>query len=499
MNQPSISESIPADIRGSKPDAPQEVSASVRLPIAMFVVSAVGWLLVSSCFGLLASTECHLPHSLSVLSGVPWLSFGRVFPAFQDTFVYGWLSSAGIGVAIWLLSRLNDESRRTSYLLMLSVITWNLGVGIGTLAILSGGGTGREFLNFPFYATFLQLLALLFFGIWAVLIIWNRRSRLPYISEWYIFAAIFCFIWSLTSAGVLLNLPQSPVGPAPGVSQGVIHAWFERNLLWLWLAPIALATVYYLIPKLLATSIHSYKLAQLGFWAWIACSAFGGLAAFIGAPFPAWMVTLGIVANVLALIPVLAVAANLHMTTRSVTEQASPGLVLRFLTLGAMVFTFYGFEAAINSLRTVGQFTEFTLVILGQNYLFMYGFCSLIMFGAIYYLLPRIVHRPIIFEGVANLQFWLSIVGLVLLWLDLTMGGLIQGFGLQDPKVSMDSISDLLKPFLMFQSLAALILFAANFAFAISVMLLFLLPDRVRKRSNVPDVSMEKAAEVTVA
>src|ERR1700737_93900 len=45
-------------------------------------------------------------------------------------------------------------------------------------------------------------------------------------------------------------------------------------------------------------------------------------------------------------------------------ELGASSLVFRFVTFGAMIYTFYGFEAAANSLRTVGQFTEFTLVIL---------------------------------------------------------------------------------------------------------------------------------------
>jgi cytochrome c oxidase cbb3-type subunit 1 len=296
-----------------------------------------------------------------------------------------------------------------------------------------------------------------------------------------------------------LNLPLSPIGPAPGVSQGAIHAWFVKGLFSLWLAPLALAVAYYIIPKFVGKPIYSYKLALLGFWGWIACAAFGGMAAFIGGPFPAWMVTIGIVANVLALIPVLAMAANFHMTTRAAPGSVESSLVFRFVTLGAMIFTFYGFEAAANSLRTIAQFTQFTLVVLGQSHLFLYGFCSLIFFGAIYYLLPRLLGRPIIFAGVANFHFWMSIVGLTMLWFVLTIGGVIQGFGLEDAKVSMDSISDLLMPFLMLQSVAALIIFVANVTFAIGVALIFLLPGRVRSHSRVPETSMQRTPEVTVA
>ena len=499
MNQNAMSETNPPNNLAVETHDVQGVERSIRMPVLIFLGSAVFWLLISSCFGLLASTECHLPHALAVLSNLPWLSFGRVFPAFQNAFVYGWLSSAGIGVAIWLFSRLCNAPHQTTTLPVLSAVTWNIGVGVGILAIFFGGGNGRELLDFPFCAAFLLVLSFLFFGIWAVLVIWNRESKSIYISQWYIFAALLCFAWSFTTANVLLNLSQSFVGPAPGVAQGAIHAWYMKALLGLWLTPIALAVAYYFIPKIVERPVYSYKLALLGFWAWIGCSAFGGMAVFIGGPFPAWMVTMGIVANVLALIPVLAVAVNFHMTTRSNAELGGSSLVFRFVTLGAMMYTFYGFEAAANSIRSIGQFTEFTLVNLGQNHLFLYGFCSLILFGAFYDLLPRLVKRPIIFEGIGNFHFWISVVGFALLWVDLTIGGLIQGFGLQDAKVSMDAISDLLKPFLVLQSAAALVIFVGNVAFVVAVALIILLPGRVRNRSDAPRVSLEKTPEVTVA
>jgi cytochrome c oxidase cbb3-type subunit I len=499
MNQQTFSEPIVPNDLAFEPEELQSVERSVRMPVLIFLGSAVFWLLVSSCFGLLASAECHLPHALAVLSTFPWLTFGRVFPAFQNALVYGWLSSAGIGVAIWLLSRLCNAAPQTSYLPVLSAVTWNIGVGSGIFSILVGAGDSRELLDFPFYVAFLLLLAFLFVGIWAVLVIWNRESGSPYISEWYIFAALLCFAWSFSTANVLLNLSQTSIGPAPGVAQGAIHAWYEKVLFGLWLAPIALAAAYYFIPRFVGKPVYSRKLALLGFWAWIPCVAFGGMTVFIGGPFPAWMITMGIVATVLALIPVLAVAVNFHMTTRWGTEVRGSSLVFRFVTLGAMMYTFYGFEAAANSLRSIDPFTGFTLVVLGQNHLFLYGFCSLILFGMFYYLLPRLLNRRIIFEGLGIFHFWTSVVGFALLWFDLTMGGLIQGFGLQDAKVSMDSISDLLKPFLMLQSLGALIIFVANATFAIAMALVALLPVRVRNGSGVSRTSLEETSEVTVA
>src|SRR6516162_2466248 len=212
MNQPAKLEPIPLDSPAIQRPDPGAIERVVRAPVLIFIASAVFWLLVSSCFGLLASTQCHMPRSLVMLSDLPWLTFGRVFPAFQIAFVYGWLSSAGIGVAIWMLSRLCHTAHRTVYLPVLSAVTWNTGVGVGILSVLMAGGNGRELLDFPFHTAFILLLAFLFFGIWAVLVIWNRAPGVVYISEWYIFAGFLFFAWSFSTANILLNLAQSPIG-----------------------------------------------------------------------------------------------------------------------------------------------------------------------------------------------------------------------------------------------------------------------------------------------
>src|SRR6516225_5225242 len=165
MNQPAISEAIPPDNLSSDRDNRQSIEHALRAPVLAFLISAVFWLLVSSCFGLLASAQCHRPGSLTILANLPWLTFGRVFSAFQNALVYGWLSSAGIGVAIWLLSRLCNTTYRSSYLLWLSAFTWNTGIGVGILSILGGGGNSRALLDFPFSVAFILMLASWLFGI----------------------------------------------------------------------------------------------------------------------------------------------------------------------------------------------------------------------------------------------------------------------------------------------------------------------------------------------
>src|SRR5687768_9579767 len=80
-----------------------QIDASVRGPVLTFFFTAVTWLAAATFFGFLQVYKLSNPE---FLAGVPWLTYGRIVPAYNATFLYGWASLAGMGVAIWLMARL---------------------------------------------------------------------------------------------------------------------------------------------------------------------------------------------------------------------------------------------------------------------------------------------------------------------------------------------------------------------------------------------------------
>ena len=95
------------------------------------------------------------------------------------------------------------------------------------------------------------------------------------------------------------------------------------------------------------------------------------------------------------------------------------------------------------------------------------------------------------------------IVGLGLLFFDFAMGGLIQGFGLEDPQIPMIAVNDLLEPFLAIQNFAVLLLVVANLGFAVAFTLILLISTPARQgRATVEqsnEASENTGAEVSVA
>jgi cytochrome c oxidase cbb3-type subunit I len=497
MKQPAITEPE-SRIEAAQQGSLSIVDRSIRIPVLIFFGSSVAWLIVASLFWLLTASQIYTPTAWWTFPGIAWLSFGRAYPVFLNCLVYGWATSAGIGTGIWLLSRFTDVPLRDPFYPILAAIIWNVGLGTGVLSILMGFTTGKELLEFPSYSAFILFLGLVIISLWAVMIIWNRKSGTAYVSQWYLLGAFLWFAWIYATANIALVFAS-----APGVAQPAINWWYTGTLVDLWLTPIALAVGYYLIPKITGRRIYSYRLALLSFWGLALFGGWTGVSRLVGGPLPAWMITASIVAKVLMLIPVLAVAVNFHRTMEGDYSGLRENLPLRFVVIGAMVYTAYSFEGSIISIRSIAQFTQFSLVASVHTQLGIFGFCSMILFGALYYTVPRLLGRRWPYPKLITSHFWFIVVGFGLLFFDLTIGGLIQGFGLEDPQIPMKAVNDLIQPFLAIQNIAVLLLVIGNLGFAVGFILMLLIsaPARLKPAAvNAEDKASEKAtAEVSIA
>ncbi|MHC4339242.1 MAG: cbb3-type cytochrome c oxidase subunit I [Planctomycetota bacterium] len=413
-----MAEKPQADATGAAVRA--EIDRSCAVPCIVFFASALFWLMAGTLFALLASIKFHSPGFLADWS---WLTFGRVRPAHLNTVAYGWASMAGIGVMLWLMCRLCSVPLRYPSFLVVAAGIWNVGVFVGTVAILAGHSEGIEWLEFPTYAAFILFLAFAIIAVWAVATFAMRRQEHVYVSQWYLFGALFWFPWLYATVQILLLLM-----PVKGVPQAAINWWFGHNVLGLWFTPIGLATAYYLIPKVIGRPIYSYYMSILGFWTLALFYNWAGAHHLIAGPIPAWLVTVSIVGSMMMLIPVATVAMNHHMTMRGSFRILRYSPTLRFVVMGSMIYTAVSVQGAFMALRALNEPFHFTHHTIAHAHLGLYAFFSVIMFGAMYYIIPRLTGREWASAGLIRTHFWTVAVGFGLMFVVLTVGGIIQGF-----------------------------------------------------------------------
>ncbi len=417
--------------------AASETDTTARGPLVLLLVSALGWLLVSGVLALIATIQLHTP---GFMAACPWLTYGHTQAVQETAFIYGWAANSAFAVSLWILGRLGGAPLRGLGLLTVGTVFWNLGVTIGIVCIMLGEATAVSFLQIPAYIHPLLLVAYAAIATPGVLAWTGRRQQGTFASQWYAVAALFLFPWLYSAAQMMLL-----VAPVRGVGQAVVAAWFAQNLLSLWLIPTALAAAYYLVPKLTGRVIANYDFAPHGFWALLFFGAWTGTRHLIGGPVPAWIPTVGIVTTLVLLFHYVIVALNL----RAGLGGGRGNVVLGFVSFGLLAYVIGGLLDAIFSFHVFAEVLQFTYFPVAQLKLAVMGAYSFLIFGAIYYLTPRITGVAWPSTSLIRAHFGLAVLGTVVTVVSLAAAGWVQGKGLGDPVMTFASIAAATRPWLL--------------------------------------------------
>jgi cytochrome c oxidase cbb3-type subunit 1 len=445
------------DARAETPDS--KIDASLRVPLLALFGGAAFWLVVGSVLAMIASIKFHAPDFLAAYS---WLIYGRVQPAADDALLYGFCIPAGLGVALWLFAQLGQTPLRSALVPVVAAKLWHLGVLFGLAGILSSNSTGFAWLEFPRAGSVVLFFAYLLLALWAMMNFAARRERALYPSHWFLVAALFWFPWIYSTANLFLV-----AWPARGIVQFAINSWFANNLLFVWLALVGIGTAFYFLPKFSGRPLQSHYFALFAFGTLVLFGTWCGIPP--GAPLPAWMPVLSSVAATLTIVPVLAVGVITWQTLFGTTHCEPKGGPFCFIRFGTLSFVLSSLMLIATACPRISRVTEFTWFGPAQTQLQLYGFFAMTMFGAVYYLLPRVAGFDWPFPKLARVHFWVSLSGVLFLVLPLAIGGVVQGLKLNHPDVGfMDAMKAVL-PFLRVSTIGLMLLLFGNLLFALNI------------------------------
>jgi cytochrome c oxidase cbb3-type subunit 1 len=466
-----------------------EIDVSIRPASLFFVISAISWLIIGTVFALITAYKAHEP---SFLSSSEFSTFGRMRSAHLNAMTLGWGNNVIFAVGLWIMARLCRAPIRNGGMLLIAGIFWNVGLTIGIGGIVWGDITSVEWLEIPSYATPLLAISYTLIGIWGIMAFRFRKGEHVYVSQWYILAALFWFPWLYVVAQIMIIW-----FPARGVVQAVTNWWFAHNVLGLWLTPMALGTAYYVIPKVLGRPIYSYYLSVLGFWALAIFYNWAGVHHLVGGPIPAWIISAGIVASIMMVIPVIVVAINHHMSVVGFHKEVWRSPTLRFTVFGAISYTFASFMGSAMALRSVSEVTHFTHLIVGHAHHGVYAFFTMIMFGGVYYMMPRLLHREWPSATLIKLHFWGCAIGITVMLFSLHVAGWMQGMQLNDATIPFLDIVQNTIPWLKARSISGLFLTVGHVAFAVNFFWMLFAASSVRVKQGptlLSSTSQEGAA-----
>jgi len=434
-----------------------------------FAFSALFWLVVGLLVGLWLAAELFAP----ALNVAPWLSFGRLRVVHTNGLAIGFAVAGIFALSYHMLVRLTRSPLAFPRLARLQLWLFNATVAVGAASLLAGMNTSKEYaeLEWPLDVAVVVVWVLFAANVFGTLL--RRREKQMYISLWFLIACVVtvAVVYILNNLAVPVSLTKSYSAYA-GVNDANVQWWYGHNAVAsLFTFPI-LAMFYYYLPRSAGLPIYSHRLSIIAFWSLVFGYLWTGAHHLMLTPVPEWIQTVALAFSMFLIAPSWASVINGYYTMSGNWERARSNHLVKFFLLG---ITFYGFQTIqgpTQALRTLSAFFHYTEWVVGHVHMGTMGWVTMIISGSFYYALCQITGRPLYSVRLANVHFWLILVGQLLFTVTLWIAGIVQGamWKATNPDGSLaytflDSVAALY-PFWKIRFAAGLLYFAGTVVFA---------------------------------
>ncbi|MEN6442117.1 MAG: cbb3-type cytochrome c oxidase subunit I [Syntrophobacter sp.] len=387
----------------------------------LFFLSSAVWFAIGTLEGLTCATDMVAP---DLLGGISWLVFGRVRPMHTTTMIFGFAGAALIGSAHYIMPSVLRTSLCSERLGKISLWVYNLSILIGSVTLAMGHSQGREYAEWiwPADIGILLALGLVFSNLLQTAI--RRQEKIMYVSTWYIFAGLL-YTWFIYAIGNAVWDPST--GSVTGMSDAILAWYYGHGIVGLFLTPLAVAVAYYIVPRVARSPLYNHTLSLVGFWTILVIYTHIGTHHLLQTPVPTWLKVLAVSGSIAMLIPVATVLVNLWLTMRGRLGLFHEDIGGRFVMAGLLWYILTCTQGPIQALPMVQRVTHLNNWVIAHSHMGVFGFSATIGLGGLYYILPRILGRPIFSTRLADVQYWLLLIGMSGFFIVLTAGGLVQG------------------------------------------------------------------------
>jgi cbb3-type cytochrome oxidase subunit 1 len=359
-------------------------------------------LLIAATFGIVVSIQLLVP---DFGKDIAWLSWGRLRYAHTQGIMFGWLGNAFFAFlyhAVPILTGRPVTSARLGH--------W--------LLVLAGVSQPLEWAEFPLVVDGVIGLGFLLAVLQFLPGFFARGLESLYVSSWYVLGGLVFTLLAYPMGNVV---PELVAGAAGAAFSGL---WIH-DAVGLYVTPLALAIIYFVIPAATRQPIYSHFLSMLGFWLLFFLYPLNGTHHYVFSVIPMAAQTSAIAASALLGVTVVIVVTNLFLSLRGAGD-AMRDPALRFVATGTFFYLVVSLQGASQAQMAMNQTVHFTDWVVGHSHLAMLGFASFAAAGGLVHAWQRIPAARYNARAIAA-AFWLLTIGLVIMVSDLTIAGVIQG------------------------------------------------------------------------
>ncbi|MEP7123088.1 MAG: cbb3-type cytochrome c oxidase subunit I [Byssovorax sp.] len=383
------------------------------------IVAGFSFFFLSLFTGLLYALQLS---RLYPFPGVELLSPGRLRMVHTNAIAYGFLLNNFMAALYWIVPRLTGQRVLSKKLSWVVFVAWQVIIGGAMLGIIGGKAQGIEWGETPtFVDPFVVLGAALLIANVATPIL-KIRARKLYVTLWY-FGAMM--VWMPLTYIMGNFVPQYFV---PGAGGAAVTGLYIHDLVGLTVTPLGWGMMYYFVPVILKKPVWSHTLSLVGFWGLAFFYPLNGVHHFFYSPIPMYAQYGAVMSTIAVEIVVFTVIVNFFITLRGKGDMLRTSLPIRWFYTGMVMYFITCLQCAFQTTLTFQRLIHFTDWVVAHAHLVMFGVFSFWILGMVVYLWPKLTGFAWWSDRLNSLNYWLSTIGLLLMFLDLTIAGVVQGY-----------------------------------------------------------------------
>jgi cytochrome c oxidase cbb3-type subunit I len=355
-------------------------------------------------------------------AGVAWLSPGRVRMFHTNSVAYGFLLNAFIAALYWIVPRLCGRPVLSRRLSRVVFVFWQFAVLAAALGILGGHAQAAEWGETPIWIDPVIVVGVLLLILNVATPIVKVRKKSLYVSLWYFGAML---VW-LPLTYVMGNyVPEFFV---PGAGGAAVSGLYIHDLVGLTVTPLGWGMMYYFVPVITKKPIWSHTLSLVGFWGLAFFYPLNGVHHYFWSPIPMYAQYGAVLSTIAIELVVFTVIVNFFVTLRTKGDLLRTSLPIRWFYTGMVCYFITCLQCAFQTTLTVQKLIHFTDWVPGHAHLVMFGVFGFWCIGMVVYLWPKLVGQAWWSQKLNAWNWWLSIFGLLIMFLDLLVAGVVQGY-----------------------------------------------------------------------
>ena len=393
--------------------------------VRLFLLATLVWGLVGMLVGIVIALELANP----VFNlGLPWISFGRLRPLHTNAVIFAFAGNAIFTGVYYSTQRLLKARMWSDGLSRLHFWGWQAIIVAAALTLPLGINQSKEYAELEWPIDIAIALVWVVFSVNVFGTIVRRRERHLYVAIWFYIATLVAIaVLHIFNNLVVVAGPFKSYSIYAGVQDAFMQWWYGHNAVAFFLTTPFLGMMYYFLPKAADRPIFSYRLSILHFWTLVFIYIWAGPHHLHYTALPAWASTLGMLFSVMLWMPSWGGMVNGLLTLRGAWHKVTEDPVLKFFVVAV---TFYGmstFEGPLLSIKSVNALSHYTDWTIAHVHAGALGWVGFMVFGMVYWLLPRLFQTELWSKRLAELHFWIATVGILLYIVAIYAAGLTQG------------------------------------------------------------------------